>query len=95
MKYNCRDLVRLVPFFANAEEAFISATIQRLRFDVFLPGDYIIHFGAMGRRMYFIQHGIVDLITSNGKVAASLSEGSFFGGKFIKGVSLEVCVYAC
>ena len=34
----------------------------------------------MGTQMYFIQEGIVDIITSDGEVATSLSDGSYFGG---------------
>jgi hypothetical protein len=29
--------------------------------------------------MYFIQEGIVDIVMSNGEVATSLSDGSYFG----------------
>ena len=32
--------------------------------------------------MYFIQEGIVDIVTKNGEVATSLSDGSYFGGRF-------------
>lgn len=35
----------------------------------------------MGSKMYFIQEGIVDVITTEGEVATSLSDGSYFGGK--------------
>ena len=35
----------------------------------------------MGTKMYFIQEGIVDIVTSDGEVATSLSDGSYFGGK--------------
>lgn len=48
---------------------------------VYQPGDYIIREGTMGTKMYFIQEGIVDIITSDGEVATSLSDGSYFGGK--------------
>lgn len=36
--------------------------------------------GTMGSKMYFIQEGIVDVITTEGEVATSLSDGSYFGG---------------
>ena len=44
------------------------------------PGDIIIREGTIGTKMYFIQEGIVDIV-SNGEVATSLSDGSYFGGK--------------
>ena len=102
MSYNCQELVRVVPFFAEADDNFIRAVVTRLSFDVFLPGDYIIHCGAMGRNMYFIQQGIVDIITSDGNVAATLCDGAYFGGAFIitpyislKFAYLKWCIYPC
>ena len=47
---------------------------------MFQPGDYIIKEGTRGTKMYFIQEGIVDIVTKNGEVATSLSDGSYFGG---------------
>ena len=43
------------------------------------PGDIIIKEGTIGTKMYFIQEGIVDIVMSNGEVATSLSDGSYFG----------------
>ena len=80
VNYNCRDLVKVVPFFANADEVFITSILTRLTFDVFLPEEYIIRCGATGDKMYFILHGVVDIITSDDKVATSLCDGSYFGG---------------
>lgn len=80
VNFNCRDLVKVVPFFADADEVFITSVLTRLTFDVFLPGEYIIHCGAIGHKMYFILHGVVDVITSDNQVATSLCDGSYFGG---------------
>ena len=49
---------------------------------MFQPGDYIIKEGQLGNKMYFIQEGIVDIVTKNGEVATSLSDGSYFGGMY-------------
>lgn len=72
--------MKSVPFFTNADPQFVSAVISRLEFEVFQPGDYIIREGTMGTKMYFIQEGIVDIITKDGEIATSLSDGSYFGG---------------
>lgn len=58
----------------------MSAVISKLEFEVFQPGDYIIREGTMGNKMYFIQEGIVDIITKDNEIATSLSDGSYFGG---------------
>ncbi len=55
--------------------------MTKLHYEVFQPGDYIIKEGTIGTKMYFIQEGIVDVVTKNGEVATSLSDGSYFGGE--------------
>ncbi|XP_033634131.1 potassium/sodium hyperpolarization-activated cyclic nucleotide-gated channel 2-like [Asterias rubens] len=77
--YNCRELVACVPFFSVADPNFVSRVVILLKFEVFQPGDYIIREGTYGDRMFFIQQGVVDVITSDGEVATSLSDGSYFG----------------
>ncbi|XP_061172931.1 potassium/sodium hyperpolarization-activated cyclic nucleotide-gated channel 3-like isoform X2 [Saccostrea echinata] len=79
INHNCRALVKSVPFFTNADPQFVSEVISKLEFEVFQPGDYIIKEGTMGTKMYFIQEGIVDIITKDGEIATSLSDGSYFG----------------
>ena len=70
-----------VPFFSVADPNFVSRVVILLKFEVFQPGDYIIREGTYGDRMFFIQQGVVDVITSDGEVATSLSDGSYFGGE--------------
>ncbi|XP_014679893.1 PREDICTED: potassium/sodium hyperpolarization-activated cyclic nucleotide-gated channel 2-like [Priapulus caudatus] len=79
INYNCRALVASVPFFANADANFVSAVVTKLIYEVYQPGDIIIKEGTIGTKMYFIQEGIVDIITTDGEVATSLSDGSYFG----------------
>jgi CRP-like cAMP-binding protein len=55
--------------------------VTKLRFEVFQPGDQIIHEGTIGDKMYFIQEGVVDIIKSDGQVLTTLSDGSYFGGQ--------------
>ena len=59
----------------------MSEVVTKLQYEVFQPGDYIIKEGVIGTKMYFIQEGIVDVVTKNGEVATSLSDGSYFGGE--------------
>ncbi|CAH8550911.1 unnamed protein product [Schistosoma rodhaini] len=79
INYNCRALVAAVPFFTYADQDFVSEVVTKLKFEVFQPGDLIIKEGTIGNKMYFIQEGIVDIITKDGEVATSLSDGSYFG----------------
>ncbi|XP_026086235.1 potassium/sodium hyperpolarization-activated cyclic nucleotide-gated channel 3-like [Carassius auratus] len=78
VNFNCRKLVASMPLFANADPNFVTSTLTKLRFEVFQPGDYIIREGTMGRKMYFIQHGVVSVLTK-GNSETKLSDGSYFG----------------
>lgn len=80
VNFNCRKLVASMPLFANADPNFVTAMLTKLRFEVFQPGDYIIREGTIGKKMYFIQHGVVSVLTK-GNIGMKLSDGSYFGGK--------------
>jgi len=83
INYNCRSLVASVPFFTDADPNFVNDVVTKLEYEVFQPGDVIIHEGTVGTKMYFIQEGVVEIVTSNGQVAATLSDGSYFGGDIL------------
>uniref|UniRef100_A0A8C6WUZ8 Hyperpolarization activated cyclic nucleotide gated potassium channel 4 n=1 Tax=Neogobius melanostomus TaxID=47308 RepID=A0A8C6WUZ8_9GOBI len=65
INFNCRKLVATMPLFANADPNFVTSMLTKLRFEVFQPGDYIIREGTIGKKMYFIQHGVVSVITKS------------------------------
>nr|CAH8867744.1 unnamed protein product [Trichobilharzia regenti] len=79
INYNCRALVASVPIFANADQNFVSEVIVKLKQEVFQPGDLIIKEGTYGTKMYFIQEGVVNIITKDGVLATRLSDGCYFG----------------
>uniref|UniRef100_A0A8C3G9T0 Hyperpolarization activated cyclic nucleotide gated potassium channel 4 n=1 Tax=Cyclopterus lumpus TaxID=8103 RepID=A0A8C3G9T0_CYCLU len=78
VNFNCRKLVASMPLFANADPNFVTSMLTKLRFEVFQPGDYIIREGTIGKKMYFIQHGVVGVLTKGNK-ETKLSDGSYFG----------------
>ncbi|XP_051686094.1 potassium/sodium hyperpolarization-activated cyclic nucleotide-gated channel 2 isoform X2 [Oryctolagus cuniculus] len=78
VNFNCRKLVASMPLFANADPNFVTAMLTKLRFEVFQPGDYIIREGTIGKKMYFIQHGVVGVLTKGSK-EMKLADGSYFG----------------
>lgn len=69
-----------MPLFANADPNFVTSMLTKLRFEVFQPADYIIREGTIGKKMYFIQHGVVSVITKSSK-DTKLTDGSYFGGE--------------
>uniref|UniRef100_A0A8C1P2D9 Cyclic nucleotide-binding domain-containing protein n=1 Tax=Cyprinus carpio TaxID=7962 RepID=A0A8C1P2D9_CYPCA len=78
VSFNCRSLVANMPLFANADPNFVTAVLTKLKFEVFQPNDFIIREGTVGRKMYFIQHGRVSVLTRGNK-ETKLSDGSYFG----------------
>lgn len=81
--HNVSTLLQTVPFFNNASSQFIEDIVGKLRFEVYLTGEYICKSGRKGDKMYFIQRGIVDVLTKDGTLATSLGDGSHFGGKLV------------
>lgn len=69
-----------MPLFANADPNFVTGMLSKLKFEVFQPNDYIIREGTVGKKMYFIQHGVASVITKFNK-EMKLTDGSYFGGK--------------
>ena len=51
-----------------------------------LMGEYMIKAGTLGLKLYFVQSGVVDVLTEDRELMTSLSDGSHFGG-------LCVCVH--
>uniref|UniRef100_A0A8C5DYH5 Potassium/sodium hyperpolarization-activated cyclic nucleotide-gated channel 3-like n=1 Tax=Gouania willdenowi TaxID=441366 RepID=A0A8C5DYH5_GOUWI len=78
INFNCRKLVASMPLFANADPNFVTSMLTKLQFEVFQPGDFIIREGTIGKKMYFIQHGVVSVLTKSSK-DTKLSDGSYFG----------------
>jgi len=57
ISHNCRELIKNVPFFVNADSSFVTDVITKLEFEMYQPGDVIIKAETKGDRMYFIQEG--------------------------------------
>ncbi|XP_078490968.1 potassium/sodium hyperpolarization-activated cyclic nucleotide-gated channel 2-like [Ciona intestinalis] len=80
VNFNCRHLVASVPFFSNAESDFVTEVVQKLKYEVFQPKDVIVREGEIGKKMYFIQHGLVEVKNSHrSEPIKQLSDGSYFG----------------
>ncbi len=54
--------------------------VSKLKYEDFQPCDMIIEENTIGKKMYFIKEGIVE-VTLNGEIITTLSDGSYFGGK--------------
>ena len=73
------DIIKRVPFFEQASEAFITEFGLALREVVFTPGDAVISYGEIGDSMYFVATGKLDVVAEDGTTVAELGPGDFFG----------------
>ena len=62
-------------FFFNPQEL-----VTKLKLQVYSPGDYVCRKGDIGKEMYIIQKGLLNVVSDDGtKVFVTLKEGAFFG----------------
>ena len=57
----CGDLLTKIGFFKKAEDKFIQEVALTTSVYLFAPGDIILYRGDMGREMYCIQKGYVEV----------------------------------
>ncbi|KAF0979329.1 hypothetical protein FDP41_001672 [Naegleria fowleri] len=79
-----KDIIQKIPFFQHLEEQFINSLVLKLKPKVALPNSLIVRKGDIGREMFFINRGSVEVIGEPNEegvipVFATLSEGQFFG----------------
>lgn len=66
--------------FQNTEAGFLCALVLRLKPVLFSPSDYVCRKGEIGKEMYIVNRGKLQVVADNGKtVLATLRAGSYFG----------------
>ncbi|XP_060081658.1 cyclic nucleotide-gated channel rod photoreceptor subunit alpha-like [Ylistrum balloti] len=78
------DTLKKVTIFEECEEGLLRELVLKLRPQIFSPGDYICHIGDIGREMYIINHGKIEIIvpcadTGQKQRVATLGTGNYFG----------------
>ena len=74
-----RETLEKVPLFQGGDAVLLSSLIMALKPVVFQAGEQIIRKGDMGRELYLVSRGEVEVVDSSGNVTATLGEGNFFG----------------
>ncbi len=75
-----RDLVKDIPMLKQLPIGPIIGLMQKLRSEIYLPGEFAITAGDVGGFMYFVRSGEMDLLLDdNATIVQSLNEGDMFG----------------
>ncbi|XP_060078836.1 cyclic nucleotide-gated channel rod photoreceptor subunit alpha-like [Ylistrum balloti] len=74
------DTLRRVAIFKDCEPGLLVELVLKLRLQVFSPGDYICRKGDIGKEMYIVKRGKLQVVSEDGKtVFVTLSDGAVFG----------------
>ena len=72
--------LKRVQVFADCDPGLLKELVPKLRSQVFSPGDYVCRKGEMGREMYIVNSGRLQVVEDNGVgIIATLNEGSYLG----------------
>lgn len=75
-----KSIIEKVPLFKGADQNLVRDVIFKLKPCIYIPGDEICITGEIGDKMYFINKGLVEVVSQDGMhVYATLKDGDFFG----------------
>jgi glucose-6-phosphate 1-dehydrogenase len=74
-----REVLNQVPLFQGSKPVLLQNLAMMLKPVAFAKDEWVIRQGEMGREMYIIARGEVEVLDAAGKRLATLGEGNFFG----------------
>ncbi len=74
------DTLRRVAIFQDAEPGLLIELVLKLKLSVYSPGDFICRKGDIGKEMYILKRGKIQVVSPDLKVVyVTLSDGAVFG----------------
>ena len=74
------ETLKKVRIFQDCEKRLLEDLVLKLKLQVFSPGDFVCRKGDVGKEMYIIKRGKLDVVADDGlKVFVTLGEGVVFG----------------
>lgn len=74
------ETLKKVDFFEECEQGLLWELVLRLQMQVYSPGEYVCRKGDVGREMYIVSHGKLEVLTEeHGGVLNELKPGDYFG----------------
>ena len=74
------ETLKKVNFFEECEPGLLWELVLRLRTQIYSPGEYVCRKGDVGREMYIVNNGRLDVLAEErGSVLKELGHGDYFG----------------
>ncbi|OQV19410.1 Cyclic nucleotide-gated cation channel alpha-3 [Hypsibius exemplaris] len=74
------DTLKRVNIFQDVEPGLLADLVLKLKLEIYSPGDYICRKGDIGKEMYIVKRGQLEVVGDDGEtVFATLGQGSVFG----------------
>jgi len=74
------ETLKKVKIFQDCEKGLLVDLVLKLKLQVFSPGDYVCRKGDVGKEMYIIKRGKLDVVADDGReIYVTLGEGAVFG----------------
>lgn len=70
------SIVGNFPIFANTPVNFITAIVEKFRAELLIANEYVFTADEIGKHLYIIHIGRVEVITAEGVVVGKLSDGA-------------------
>ena len=73
-----KQMVEQVRIFTGCPREFFNVLVTKLAPCICIAGDYVFYAGDIGKRMYFVKRGSLDVVVVD-RVVKTLGEGDYFG----------------